>query len=173
MKLSLQAKGCTVLRRYPLGNVALVGLPEGMTVPHGVELLGTVSTVRKPEPNRVKYLLATPNDPRYPEQYHWPLIDAPLAWDVTTGSPSTVVAIIDTGIDYTHEDLAAKIWTNPGEIPGNVIDDDHNGFVDDVRGWDFAYGDNNPMDVFGCTHRRHVEQNVGQPRCPTPRHLAV
>ncbi|MBI2264046.1 MAG: S8 family serine peptidase [Armatimonadetes bacterium] len=74
-------------------------------------------------------------------------INAPEAWSVETGNPNgPILAVIDTGIDYTHPDLAANIWTNPGEIPGNGIDDDGNGFVDDVHGYDFANNDGDPMD---------------------------
>src|SRR6185436_7521030 len=71
------------------------------------------------------------------------------AWDTTIGSESVIIAIIDTGVDYTHQDLATNIWQNPGEIAGNGIDDDGNGFIDDVRGYDFANGDNDPMDFAG------------------------
>jgi len=73
-------------------------------------------------------------------------IDAPEAWHSITTS-GIVVAVIDTGVDYNHLDLAANMWTNPGEIPGNGIDDDGNDLIDDVRGWDFSNGDNDPMAV--------------------------
>ena len=73
-------------------------------------------------------------------------IDAPEAWDISTGSPNVIVAVIDSGIAYDHPDLAPNIWTNPGELAGNGIDDDGNGLVDDVHGWDFLMNDNDPMD---------------------------
>jgi subtilisin family serine protease len=76
-------------------------------------------------------------------------IDAPEAWNITTGSPDVVIAIIDSGIDYTHPDLAANIWTNLDEIPDNGIDDDQNGYVDDVRGWNTCYNNSNITDGFG------------------------
>lgn len=90
------------------------------------------------EPLYWRYPLYTPNDPRFPNQWHLPQIAAPGAWDITRGDTAVTIAIIDTGTDWEHEDLAANIWTNPREIPGNGIDDDGNGKVDDVRGWDFV-----------------------------------
>ena len=123
------------------------------------------------EPNYLYQASVVPDDPDFP--LLWGLhntgqvaggtpgadISALDAWDVTTGSRDIVVAIIDTGIDYTHPDLAANIYTNPREIPGNGRDDDGNGFVDDVRGWDFRNFDNDPRDDAG--HGTHVAGTVG------------
>ena len=89
-------------------------------------------------------------------------IDALEAWGIETGSTDTVIAIIDTGVDYNHPDLAENIWINENEIPINGIDDDGNGFVDDVRGWDFVDNDNVPIDDFGHgTHCAGIVAAVG------------
>jgi subtilisin family serine protease len=100
-------------------------------------------------------------DPRSAEQ--WALQgDAPMgidsAWRQTTGADVTV-AIIDSGIDLGHPDLAPNLWTNPGEIPGNGVDDDSNGYIDDVHGYDFIDGDGTPQDANG--HGTHVAGIVG------------
>jgi hypothetical protein len=76
-------------------------------------------------------------------------IDAPEAWDMETGNSDIVIAFLDSGIDYTHPDLAGKIWNNIDEIPDNGIDDDGNGYIDDIRGWDFYDNDNDPLDQNG------------------------
>jgi subtilisin family serine protease len=86
----------------------------------------------------------------------------PEAWTLIPSGKEVVVAVIDTGVDYTHPDLEGRIWTNPGEIPGNGVDDDSNGYIDDVRGWDLAGtyadslsdADNDPLDKDG--HGTHV-----------------
>lgn len=101
-------------------------------------------------PNYQMRLHATlPNDPYVPDQWYvrdpgGADIHLPEAWDVAKGDASVVIAILDTGVDTGHPDLASKIWTNPGEIAGNGLDDDADGFVDDVHGWDFGDGDNDP-----------------------------
>ena len=78
-----------------------------------------------------------------------PGINAEAAWDITTGRPDVTIAVVDSGVNLTDSDLAPNIWTNPGEIPGNGVDDDHNGFVDDVHGWDFYSSDNDPNPDLG------------------------
>jgi subtilisin family serine protease len=100
----------------------------------------------------------TPNDPGYPLLWGLNKIDAPEAWDIQTGNLNTVIGVLDTGVDYNHPDLMDNIWTNPGEIAGDGIDNDNNGYIDDVRGWDFAYNDNDPMDVQG--HGTHVSGTI-------------
>lgn len=122
------------------------------------------------EPNYIYRASGAPNDPRFNEL--WGMnntgqtggandadIDAPEAWDTQTGSDSTLIAVIDTGVDYNHPDLAANIWTNSGEIPNNGVDDDHNNYIDDIHGWDFANDDNDPLD--DNLHGTHVAGTIG------------
>jgi subtilisin family serine protease len=81
----------------------------------------------------------TPNDPYWSNQWGLTQIGAPAAWSVVTGTPDVVIAVLDTGVYLDHEDLASKLWTNPGEVPGNGVDDDGNGKIDDVHGWHFYH----------------------------------
>ena len=86
----------------------------------------------------------TPNDPDYNEQWYLPQIDAESAWDVTTGSSDVLIAVLDAGFDMDHPDLVDQYTTNTGETAGNNKDDDGNGYIDDVRGWDFIGNDADP-----------------------------
>lgn len=100
------------------------------------------------------------NDPMYEEQSHHEIMQSAMAWMFTRGRKNIVVAVTDDGVDIKHEDLKHNIWANTNEIPDNGIDDDLNGYVDDVNGWDFSSGDNNPNPVSswggGGSHGTHV-----------------
>lgn len=101
------------------------------------------------EPNTSYEMAIIPNDPEYSKLWYLPQIDAPAAWELTTGSEDVIVAVLDTGIDLDHPDLKNNLWTNGLEIAGNGIDDDRNGYIDDVHGWNFVEGNNNPMPQIG------------------------
>jgi subtilisin family serine protease len=132
---------------------------HGRGVDNAVAALSKNPNVLYAEPDYVVSAIATPNDPLFGQLWGMAAINAPAAWDVSTGSASVVVGDIDTGIDYTHPDLAANAWVNPGEAAGNGVDDDGNGYVDDVNGWDFVSNDNDPMDDHG--HGTHTSGTVG------------
>jgi len=143
---------------------------SGLSVGNAIGRYKNNPAVEFIEPNYILEALEIPTDPRFAEL--WGMyntgqtggtpgadIDATVAWDVFTGSRNIIVGVIDTGVDYNHPDLAANIWTNPGEIPGNGIDDDNNGFIDDIHGWDFINNDNDPMDDNG--HGTHCSGTIG------------
>jgi subtilisin family serine protease len=116
--------------------------------------LKTTGEVEWAEPKFMYPVCSTPNDPSFGSQFSLIKINAPAAWDITTGDTTIIIGIVDTGVDWPHPDLAANIYRNWAEIPGNGIDDDNNGFVDDYHGWDFgglgnnriATPDNNPIE---------------------------
>lgn len=111
------------------------------------------------EPNFVFSALSTPNDSYYSDLWGMETIEAPAAWNVATGSKNIVVAVIDSGIDADHPDLAANMWINSDEIPNNGNDDDGNGYIDDYYGYDFANSDGDPDDDHG--HGSHCAGTIG------------
>jgi subtilisin family serine protease len=159
--------------RLPVHGVRVLSLEPGVSVSAGVARLRSRPGVVWAEPNYVRRLHGLSNDPFLREL--WGLhatgqliggfrtaapnldVDAPEAWDVTTGSSAVTVAVVDSGIAYNHPDLAPNLARNPGESGGgresNGVDDDRNGFVDDFRGWDFLDDDNDPFDPsVGLSH---------------------
>lgn len=134
-----------------------IKVPRTIGTERAIHLLSLIPHVEYAEENGLVYFEeTTPNDDYYMEGKQWGLqkIDCPNAWDISTGNPEIVVAVIDTGVDYYHDDLKANIWTNEDEIPGNGKDDDHNGYIDDIHGYDFANDYPNPLDFDG--HGTHV-----------------
>jgi len=159
-----------ILKKHGLDRIYLLKLPKNSNVNKMVSKYNENPYVEYADPNYKLYVDATiPND--YYFSLLWGMhntgqtggiadadIDAPEAWGITTGSSDIIVAVIDTGVDYNHEDLDANIWTNPGEIAGDGIDNDVNGYVDDIRGWDFYNNDNNPFDDNG--HGTHCSGTI-------------
>jgi subtilisin family serine protease len=157
------------------------GDAEGLTivhtplaVPEAVAALRGSPDVEYAEPNYIYQHSATSNDPYYTNGSLWGMYgdattpanqwgsQAGEAWAVDHNNCSSVyVGVIDEGYMYTHEDLAANAGTNPGEVAGNGVDDDGNGYVDDVYGWDFANGDNTVFDGSGDDHGTHVSGTIG------------
>ncbi|MCO8121989.1 S8 family serine peptidase [Stieleria sp. TO1_6] len=147
-----------------------MSVPEGLGVDESIQFFENYPGMIYAEPNYQVQLSATASDPDYDRLWGLrnlgqtggtPGIDIGVeqAWEVTTGSASTLIAVIDTGVDYRHPDLAANIWVNPGEIADDGIDNDGNGFVDDLHGYDFAGNDGDPLDDHN--HGTHVAGTIG------------
>ncbi|OGP93795.1 MAG: hypothetical protein A2157_12395 [Deltaproteobacteria bacterium RBG_16_47_11] len=159
------------LKKFPSINIEYVKLKESLTVEEAIALYLTNPEVEYAEPNFLFSILILPNDPYFNNL--WGLdnsgqtggtpgvdIDILRAWDITTGNSNVVVAIVDTGTDDTHPDLSDNIWTNLAELNGVPgVDDDGNGYVDDIRGLDTYGNDTDPMDDHG--HGTHVAGTVG------------
>jgi subtilisin family serine protease len=163
-------------RHLGLDGMVLIKAPGALSYQELVGVLDDVPGFRYVQPNFAEARLTdVPEDPLFGELYglhntgqsilgvpgvNDADIDAPEAWDITTGSNDVIVGVIDTGVDYNHPDLAANIWTNALEAAGTPgTDDDGNGFVDDIHGYDFINGDGDPMD--GHSHGTHVSGTIG------------
>jgi subtilisin family serine protease len=133
-----------------LADIYLLQLAPEVEVLTAAGVLGAQPGVMWAEPDYLAHPAATtPNDPEFANQWGLEQVDAPEAWDVETGNANVVIAVVDSGLDLTHPDLASKLWVNPGEIAGNGIDDDNNGLIDDVNGWNFYAEDANIADDNG------------------------
>jgi len=167
--------GASLLQNFAIvPNLQLVRVPASMNLLDALKLYKKNPNVLYAEPNYIQRItqhsLLTPNDSQYSQL--WALhntgqtggtpdadIDAPEAWEISTGSNSVVVAVIDTGVDYNHPDLSANMWRNTLDCNSNSIDDDGNGYKDDCYGIDTANNDSNPMDDHN--HGTHVAGTIG------------
>ena len=170
VRYSHDATRSEVREQYGLAKVEPLGLPntevvrvEPGAVAETAQELTADPAVVFAEPNYLYRVSSVPNDPLLPQL--WALhqssdvdVDAPQAWDVTTGSPSVTVAVVDTGVALEHPELAPNLWRNPNETV-NGMDNDGNGYVDDVRGWDWIGDDATPRDLHG--HGTHVAATIG------------
>jgi len=140
-------------------NLVIMTLPPGANVAKTIAALKARPGVRFVEPDYYVRINATPDDPRFGEQWHLNNrsdkdIDGPEAWDVQTGADGIRIAVVDTGVDAGSPDLAPNMYRNPNEVPGDGVDNDNNGFVDDIHGVDFITRTGNPVDDNG--HGTHV-----------------
>ncbi len=162
----------STLRTFKSIGCQQVKLPQGMTVEQALDMYRNDPDVEYAEPNYIYHATRTPNDTSFDEL--WGLhntgqpvngpsgssdadIDATEAWDMVTGNDAVVIAVVDSGVKYNHEDLVGNIWSNTGETL-NGGDTDGNMYVDDIRGWDFVDNDNDPMDY--DSHGTHVAGTI-------------
>ena len=184
---ALVQRGARIKERLPGRGVALVDLAPTDSVPHALAALRRNPAVVFAEPNKLIYPAGTPpNDDRWDELWGFHntgqshrISDPPPAtmsgtadadgdvleaWDKETGTSDALVAVLDSGVAVSHPDLDANIWTNPGEIASNGVDDDDNGFVDDINGWDFAEEDKGLLEndgrIGGADHGTHVAGTI-------------
>jgi subtilisin family serine protease len=191
--LAMRQGGLRVIRRFSGFRMHLLRVPPSVSVHEAVEALNRNPAVAWAEPDYIRHPLANPADGLFPQE--WDLnntgqlhavsqsisgspddhagtidadIDAPEAWAVTQGSPSTVVAVIDTGVDFSHPDLSTQKWVNPGETPDGLDNGDGNTLVDDLNGWDFGENDNTLVDAAphfsGFEHGSHVAGMIAAAR---------
>ncbi|MCK5078139.1 MAG: S8 family serine peptidase, partial [Calditrichia bacterium] len=166
-QLFKNAKNTKAAKSINLYNVFIMQTDKGSDIIQIVKELNKEKYVEYAEPNYISKMDDTiPNDTYYDLLSHIPQVYAPAAWDVQNGTSGVIIGIIDSGVDWDHDDLAAVIWSNDDETV-NGADSDGNGYIDDIRGWDFVANgsnphsgedattpDNNPMDFDG--HGTHV-----------------
>ncbi len=156
--------GVSVLSTHDTGHLALIKVESTASkqADQLVKALQTRSDIEYIVANIKMYAFEDlAGDPQRSKQWSLLKVQAESAWQIQRGGRKTVVAVIDTGVDYTHEDLKNRIWANEKEIADNGIDDDHNGFIDDIRGWDFFKKNNNPMDETSAKNPGHGTHCAG------------
>ncbi|MBC8094886.1 MAG: S8 family serine peptidase [Akkermansiaceae bacterium] len=163
-----RSERASLRRKYPqMGNLQVIHLPPGESVTNALRRYRASGLVEYAEPDYILQAARVPNETSYPDGSQWALfnwgqlggtidcdIDAAEGWDFAYDASSVIVSVLDSGVRVTHEDLAANLWTNPGEIPGNGVDDDANGYIDDVHGINAVNGSGDLTDEFG--HGTHV-----------------
>src|SRR4030095_15316361 len=160
----MAARGATIVRRFEEFELDHVRLPPGRSVDAALAELQNNPEITFAQPNyvyRIDSVPPPPNDPYWLDGSLWGMqkIAAQAAWQTYgAGHGTVIVADIDTGVLYTHADLTGNMWRNPGEIAGNGIDDDQNGYVDDVFGIDTVNHDTNPVDDHG--HGTHTAGTI-------------
>lgn len=137
--------GVERIRKIKPLEVDVLRLPPGLTVEKALEIFSKRAEVAYAEPNYILEL-ASNLEAEITDQWGLQKIEAQAAWAELTGTTPALLAVVDTGIDPNNPDLEDNIWINPGEIPGDGLDNDNNGYVDDTWGWDFVNGDKDPMD---------------------------
>ncbi|MEO0424701.1 MAG: S8 family serine peptidase [Pseudomonadota bacterium] len=170
-KSTLRSLGATVSKRFARQPDLLLVQFDDFSVPEAIALLSQEASVSRIEKNLVyRPSRVIPSDPLFEDQYALDNvgqfggqadadIDAPEAWQLSTGTRDFVIGIIDSGMDYTHPDLLANLWRNPGEIEGNGIDDDGNGYIDDIHGIDAVRNIGDPQDAE--SHGTHIAGVIG------------
>ena len=152
--------GSQKMREFPSYSMERVKVRPGTTVADAVREFENDPEVEYAEPNYRVEALVVPGDPAYTQLWGMEKINAPAAWDTTTGSAEVVVAVIDSGIDVNHSDLKANLWVNALELNGRPgVDDDGNGIIDDIHGYNAITGTNNLTDDVG--HGTHVAGTIG------------
>lgn len=142
------------------GELIRLKLPEGVSTAEGIALLENDEQLAYVTSNDKRAASQIPDDEKAEELWGLQAIQAPQAWERTTGSrQGPVIAVLDTGIDANHPDLAPNLWVNKGEIPGNGLDDDGNGVIDDIHGYNATDGSGNPIDDIG--HGTHCAGTIG------------
>jgi len=175
LKSTHDLMGTAVINEFEAIGIQHIKLPEGMAMEAAQNAFNANPDVVYAEPNYIYHATDRfPNDPDFPEL--WGLhntgqtvngtsgtanidMDAPRAWQCVTSGSQVIIGVIDSGVDWHHPELSGNIWINEAEQNGTAgVDDDGNGYIDDIRGWDFVDNDNDPMDYAG--HGTHVAGTI-------------